>query len=124
VRVPATPGRYNAHPTHAIRLFQTPRQQWACRHCRDYRRASLSRASSWRLVLSFLARKGLLDDGDKSAVMTALANTQLPRWPSDIWFSHWGQHPAYGAWVAAFEALKKNADAVLPTIENKPKTAV
>jgi hypothetical protein len=53
-----------------------------------------------------------------------LANTQLPCRPSDIWFSHWDQHPAYGAWVAAFEALKKNADAVLPTIENKPKTVV
>jgi hypothetical protein len=74
--------------------------------------------------LEFSGRKGLLDDGDKSAVMTALANTQLPGWPSDIWFSHWDQHPAYGVWVAAFEALKKNADAVLPTIENKPKTVV
>ncbi len=69
-----------------------------------------------RLQLHFFARNDLVPESDKEAVAAALEQKTLPGDGKAVFRDEWYSLPLYLAWMNALEALKRNADAPLPTL--------
>jgi hypothetical protein len=68
-----------------------------------------------RLQLHFFARNDLVPESNKASVAAALEQKTLPGDGKAIFRDEWHSRPLYLAWMNAFEALKRDADAPLPS---------
>ncbi len=66
------------------------------------------------MQLHFFAVNDLIPENDKAAVTAALEQKMMPGDNRAVFYNEWHSRPLYLAWMNAFEALKRDAEALLP----------